>query len=69
MEKYNYEKVLGDIACYLAAKCELTPSEAVGLIMNDDRTDSIVKEITSDASVLDVQVFANSYLDEAFKIN
>lgn len=64
MKKYNCEKVLGDIACYIANKCDLTPSEAVGLIMNDDRTDSIVKEITTSTSSLDVQVFANSYLDD-----
>ena len=28
-EKYNYEEVLGDIAFYIADKCNLTPSEAV----------------------------------------
>lgn len=64
MEKYNYEKVLGDIACYIADKCDLTPSEAVGLIMNDDRTEAIVEKISADTSDLDVQAFANSYLDD-----
>ena len=67
MEKYNYEKILGDIACYIASKCDLTPSEAVGLIMNDDRTDSIVKKITTSTSGADVQAFANSYLDDTLE--
>ena len=64
MKKNNYEKVLGDIACYIASKCGLTPSEAVGLIMNDDRTDSIVKKISTSTSGADVQAFANSYFDD-----
>lgn len=61
MEKYNYEKVLGDIACYIANKCGLTPSEAVGIVMNDDRTEAIVDEIKNRADV-GVQTLANRYL-------
>lgn len=62
MEKNNYEKVLGDIACYIAVKCDLTPSEAVGLIMNDDRTEAIVEEITTGSSALDAQALADIIL-------
>lgn len=64
MEKYNYEKVLGDIACYIATKCDLTPSEAVGLVMNDDRTEAIVEEIKKEPLV-DVQSLTDSYLCDA----
>ncbi len=47
--KCNYEYVLGQIACYIAKECNLTPSEAVGVIMNDDCTDAVIEEIqTSD---------------------
>lgn len=60
-EKYNYEKVLGDIACYIANKCDLTPSEAVGIIMNDDRTEAIVEEIKNNSNK-EVQTLANRYL-------
>lgn len=35
--KYNYEYVLGEIACYIAKECNLTPSEAIGVVMNDYR--------------------------------
>lgn len=43
--KYNYENVLGEIACYIAKECNLTPSEAVGVVMNDDCTDAVIEEI------------------------
>lgn len=65
MKNNNYEKVLGDIACFIANKCDLTPSEAVGLIMNDDRTEAVVGKITTSASDLDLCSLANIYLDDA----
>lgn len=61
MEKYCYEKVLGDIACYIASKCDLTPSEAVGLVMSDDRTDEIVEEIKHEG-ITEVASLADRYL-------
>lgn len=60
----SYEKVLGDIACYIAAKCDLTPSEAVGLVINDDRTDAVVEQIKMNTSGIDTQAYANLYLDD-----
>ena len=42
--KYNYEYVLGEIACYIAKECNLTPSEAIGVVMNDDCTDAVIEE-------------------------
>jgi len=62
-EKISYENVLGDIACYVAKQCDLTPSEAVGIIMNDERTDSIVEDIKG-ASSIDLESLAKLYLDE-----
>lgn len=62
-EKLSYEKVLGDIACYLAKQCDLTPSEAVSIIMNDERTDAIIEEIKG-ASSIDLESLAKLYLDE-----
>ena len=43
--KYNYEYVLGEIACYIAKECNLTPSEAIGVVMNEDCTDAVIEEI------------------------
>lgn len=61
--KYNYEYVLGQIACYIAKECNLTPSEAVGVIMNDDYTDAVIEEIqTSDK--IDIEALASHYLTE-----
>lgn len=62
MEKYGYEKVLGDIACYIANKCSLSPSEAVSIVMNDERTTAVVKEIEK-ASDIDVELLASRYLE------
>ena len=56
--KYNYEYVLGQIACSIAKECNLTPSEAVGVIMNDDCTDAVIEEIqTSDK--IDIEALAS----------
>ena len=60
-ETYNYEEVLGDIAFYIADKCNLTPSEAVGIVMNADCTDKVVEEINHSSSI-DVKSLANLYL-------
>ncbi len=62
-EKLSYENVLGEIACYVAKQCDLTPSEAVGIIMNDERTDTIVENIRG-ASSIDLESLAKLYLDE-----
>ena len=40
--KYNYENVLGEIAYYIAKECNLTPSEAIGVVMNDECTDAVI---------------------------
>ena len=65
MEKgyYNYENILGDIACYIAKKCNLSPSEAVGVVMNDAYTDSIIETIKNSESI-DVESLAVNYLTE-----
>ena len=61
--KCNYEYVLGQIACYIAKECNLTPSEAVGVIMNDDCTDAVIEENqTSDK--IDIEALASHYLTE-----
>lgn len=61
--KCNYEYVLGQIACYIAKECNLTPSEAVDVIMNDDCTDAVIEEIqTSDK--IDIEALASHYLTE-----
>ena len=61
--KHNYEYVLGQIACYIAKECYLTPSEAVGVIMNDDCTEAVIEEIqTSDK--IDIEALASHYLTE-----
>ena len=61
--KHNYEYVLGQIACYIAKECNLTPSEAVGVIMNDDCTDAVIEKIqTSDK--IDIEALASHYLTE-----
>lgn len=62
-EKFSYENVLGDIACYVAKQCDLTPSEAVSIIMNEERTDDIIEEIKG-ASSIDLESLAKQYLDE-----
>lgn len=61
--KCNYEYVLGQIACYIAKECNLIPSEAVGVIMNDDCTDAVIEEIqTSDK--IDIEALASHYQTE-----
>lgn len=62
-EKLSYENVLGDIACYVANQCDLTPSEAVSIIMNDERTDAIIEDIKG-ASSIDLKSLAKLYMDE-----
>lgn len=64
MKNNSYEQVLGDIACKIATKCDLTPSEAVGLVMNDDRTDAIVEKIKAGTLGIDAQAYAELYLDD-----
>ena len=55
--------MLGQIACYIAKECNLTPSEAVGVIMNGDCTDAVIEEIqTSDK--IDIEALASHYLTE-----
>ena len=62
-EKLSYENVRCESACYVAKQCDLTPSEAVGIIMNDERTDTIVENIRG-ASSIDLESLAKLYLDE-----
>ena len=61
--KYNYEYVLGEIACYIAKECNLTPSEAVGVVMNDDCTDAVIEEIQK-SDKIDIEALASRYLTE-----
>ena len=61
--KYNYENVLGEIACYIAKECKLTPSEAVGVVMNDDCTDAVIEEIQK-SDKIDIEALASRYLTE-----
>ena len=61
--KYNYENVLGEIACYIAKECNLTPSEAVGVVMNDDCTDAVIEEIQK-SDRIDIEALASRYLTE-----
>ena len=61
--KYNYEYVLGEIACYIAKECNLTPSEAIGVVMNDDCTDAVIEEIQK-SDKIDIEALASRYLTE-----
>ena len=61
--KYNYENVLGEIACYIAKECNLTPSEAIGVVMNDDCTDAVIEEIQK-SDKIDIEALASRYLTE-----
>ena len=61
--KHNYEYVLGQIACYIAKECNLTPSEAVGVIMNDDCTKAVIEEIQA-SDKIDIEALASHYLTE-----
>lgn len=63
VNKYNYEYVLGEIACYIAKECNLTPSEAVGVVMNDDCTDAVIEEIQK-SDKIDIEALASRYLTE-----
>lgn len=61
--KYNYENVLGEIACYIAKECNLTPSEAIGVVMNDECTDAVIEEIQK-SDRIDIEALASRYLTE-----
>ena len=61
--KYNYENVLGEIACYIAKECNLTPSEAIGVVMNDECTDAVIEEIQK-SDRIDIEALAFRYLTE-----
>lgn len=61
--KYNYENVLGEIACYIAKECNLTPSEAIGVVMNDECTDAVIEEIQK-SDKIDIEALAFRYLTE-----
>lgn len=61
--KYNYENVLGEIACYIAKECNLTPSEAIGVVMNDECTDAVIEEIQK-LDRIDIEALASRYLTE-----
>lgn len=61
--KCNYEYVLGQIACYIAKECNLIPSEAVGVIMNDDCTEAVIEEIQA-SDKIDIEALASHYLTE-----
>ena len=63
VNKYNYEYVLGEIACYIAKECNLTPSEAIGVVMNDDCTDAVIEEIQK-SDKIDIEALASRYLTE-----
>ena len=63
VNKYNYEYVLGEIACYIAKECNLTPSEAIGVVMNDDCTDAVIEEIQK-SDKIDIEALAFRYLTE-----
>lgn len=61
--KYNYENVLGEIACYIAKERNLTPSEAIGVVMNDECTDAVIEEIQK-SDKIDIEALAFRYLTE-----
>ena len=61
--KYNYENVLGEIACYIAKERNLTPSEAIGVVMNDECTDAVIEEIQK-SDRIDIEALASRYLTE-----
>ena len=61
--KYNYENVLGEIACYIAKECNLIPSEAIGVVMNDECTDAVIEEIQK-SDRIDIEALASRYLTE-----
>lgn len=61
--KYNYENVLGEIDCYIAKECNLTPSEAIGVVMNDECTDAVIEEIQK-SDRMDIEALASRYLTE-----
>ena len=63
VNKYNYEYVLGEIACYIAKECNLTPSEAIGVVMNDECTDAVIEEIQK-SDRIDIEALASRYLTE-----
>ena len=63
VNKYNYEYVLGEIACYIAKECNLTPSEAIGVVMNDECTDAVIEEIQK-SDRMDIEALASRYLTE-----
>ena len=63
VNKDDYEYVLGKIACYIAKECNLTPSEAVGVVMNDDCTDAVIEEIQK-SDKIDIEALASRYLTE-----
>lgn len=45
MENMGYEQILAEIAARIANECELTPSEAIGVVMNNKHTEAIIQEI------------------------
>ena len=45
MENMGYEQILAEIAARIAKECELTPSEAIGVVMNNKHTEAIIQEI------------------------
>ena len=61
--KYNYEYVLGDIACYIAKECKINNKKKIGMVINDECTDAVIEEIQK-SDRIDVEALASRYLTE-----
>lgn len=60
----KYEQALGDIAAYIAAEYDFTPSEAVGIVMNAENLNEVIKDIETASVKLDVSSLAGKIMQE-----
>lgn len=63
MENMGYEQILAEIAARIANECELTPSEAIGVVMNNKHTEAIIQEIKKGENI-DIDELICLYLND-----
>ena len=63
MENMGYEQILAEIAARTANECELTPSEAIGVVMNNKHTEAIIQDIKKGVNI-DIDELVCQYIED-----
>lgn len=63
-DRRNYEQVLGDVAAYIAVEYGFLPSEAVGIVMNAEGIEGVIKNIEDSTCQIDVSSLAEKIMHD-----